>query len=198
MRGFLGDVIAFVSPRIEILSRRRLRRAASGLTVAVTACAAITALGLASLLIVVPRVLGLENLVVATGSMSPAFKAGDIALVDDAVQPADIRPGDVITYNGPGGVVTTHRVVSIEVSEGSPVFLTKGDANNAPDSYLVPADALMARAEARLPYMGWVTDFIMRRNVVMAVVFVPAALIVLNEVFTVATAVWDQRRRQGA
>ena len=181
---------------MESFPGQRLRRVANALIISVTVCAVVAALGLATLLVLVPRVFGLENLVIATGSMSPAFNAGDVALVDDDVQPDSVRMGDVITYNGPGGVVTTHRVVSIETRDGTPLFSTKGDANDSPDDYLVPADALLARAEARLPYMGWLVDFMKQRNVAMVAVLVPAALIVLNELLSLRKMLLEDSRRR--
>ena len=162
-----------------------------------TATAVVFALMMAALLIVLPRALGLETLVIATGSMTPAFNAGDIALVDERVEPGDIQLGNVITYFGPEGVVTTHRVVTIRYQDGQPTFLTKGDGNNSPDDYIVPADALIARAEVRLPYLGWVVEFIKRREVVMAAVLVPAILIVLNELVNVGR-ILRERPTKGA
>jgi signal peptidase len=99
------------------------------------------------------RFFGREGLTVQTNSMAPTFKKGDLIFINTNVAPADIKVGDVITYqalldvNGDGQdewVYNSHRVVQIQVGQnGDYWFITKGDNNpsNDPDplnqSYVV-------------------------------------------------------------
>lgn len=73
-----------------------------------------------------------------SGSMQPEIKAGDL-VVAQAVDPAVIRPGDVITFREPFGshALYTHRVYQVVATASGPAFITKGDANPAPDSWRI-------------------------------------------------------------
>ncbi len=89
---------------------------------------------------------GYYVLVVATGSMEPAYRPGDVVLV----APGAPEPGDVAAYIQPGsGRIILHRLASIEGR--SLVF--KGDANPEPDPP-VPREALLGLAVVRLPRIG--------------------------------------------
>ncbi|MEW6473982.1 MAG: signal peptidase I [Actinomycetota bacterium] len=98
------------------------------------------ALGLAGVSLVAFGFVGLgphtgryRTLTVLSGSMRPTMPEGSVAIVIP-VPPAEIRPGDVITYNIPVGDrrVVTHRVVEIVEGGDHPVVRTQGDANAAP------------------------------------------------------------------
>lgn len=70
-----------------------------------------------------------RTLTVLTASMEPAVPAGAVVVVRP-IAPADIRVGDVLTYNIPIGDrrVVTHRVVDIPEPGVAPTVVTKGDA----------------------------------------------------------------------
>jgi signal peptidase len=98
--------------------------------------------------------LGFKPSVVASGSMRPAFDVGDIAIT---VQkgPETIKPGDVIQYLRDGEFIV-HRVVEVEKINGSVFFITKGDANNAPDDP-VSQDAVSGKVLFIIPKLGWIS-----------------------------------------
>lgn len=85
----------------------------------------------------IPSVFGYSPVIVLSGSMSPAFEAGDMILLQKA-DPATLQVGDVVCYMEEESAVT-HRIVEIQEADGQPLFVTKGDANNAED--LVPVTA---------------------------------------------------------
>lgn len=96
--------------------------------------------------------LGLQPMLIGSGSMSPAIRTGDVALIapTDGV---DLAPGTVITYrdHALGGRVVTHRIFDV-TPDGS--YVTKGDANATPDSDLVvPADVI-GTGRLLVPYAG--------------------------------------------
>lgn len=79
--------------------------------------------------------LGLGLVTFLTGSMSPGFPTGSVA-VSGPVALQEVRVGDVVTVQRPGGVPPiTHRVVSIDVapSGARAVVRLKGDANRVED-----------------------------------------------------------------
>lgn len=82
--------------------------------------------------LLLPRLFGLQVNVVTSGSMEPAIPAGAVILVQPAAF-EDIQEGDIITfYLEQSRTKVTHRVVKKE--EKNQRFLTKGDANEAPDA----------------------------------------------------------------
>lgn len=96
---------------------------------------------------------------VLSGSMSPTLGVGSAAVTRPA-EPQAIRLGDIITYRSPrNGELTTHRVVGIE--ESSPLlFQTRGDANEDPDPYLVPAANIAGKVVFDVPLLGYAADFV--------------------------------------
>ena len=80
-----------------------------------------------------------EVLVVRSGSMAPAMRSGDLAVVRP-VGSDTLRVGDVITYRWPlePELLITHRVVRTEAAdERLRVFWTMGDANRVRDPWVM-------------------------------------------------------------
>ena len=79
--------------------------------------------------------LGLGLVSFATGSMSPGFPTGSIA-VSAPIALQDVRGGDVVTVQRGGGLAPiTHRVVAVAVAPGGRLATVrlKGDANRVQD-----------------------------------------------------------------
>ena len=100
------------------------------------------------------RFLGYGVYVVTSGSMEPGVAMGSL-IVAQAVRPANIQPGDVITYALPDRVVT-HRVESIAERDGRVVFVTRGDANPVADPWLAEPDGDVGAVRAAVPLLGFV------------------------------------------
>jgi signal peptidase len=106
-----------------------------------------------------PSVFGREVFVVRSGSMSPEFETGDAVLVSmmHGSSAGDLEVGDVITFRpvSDGSILISHRIVEELVnSSGRSFYMTKGDANESPDTELVSLDRVVGRVDMRLPYMG--------------------------------------------
>ena len=87
----------------------------------------------------------------------PSLPPGTLVVVGP-VEPADVRVGDVVTYQIRSGEpeVITHRVIAVtSASDGSYTFTTKGD-NNAVEDPPVVADQLKGRLWYSIPLVGWV------------------------------------------
>ena len=97
--------------------------------------------------------LGLHPVTIVSGSMKPTINVGDLAIVREVPTDA-IRVGDVIQFRQ-GDSTSVHRVVDIQ-KESNPVFITKGDANDKPDSQPVQADQVLGRVQFCIPKLGWV------------------------------------------
>lgn len=138
----------------------------------------------------VPQTIGAtQSYVVMSGSMSPTIDTGDVIFVYER-DPSTIQVGDVVTYDrgGEDTEVTTHRVVDVVTSDdGERLFVTKGDANEEPDRYRVPGDAVIGvmptqgLPPAHVPYLGHALLFAQSKLGIALLVFLPVGLLILNE-----------------
>lgn len=109
---------------------------------------------------VAPTVAGWTPVVVTSASMEPALPIGSVVQVDDSVDFAAVGAGAIITFDDPAvpGRRVTHRVTGVERSDagGGEVvaFRTKGDANAAVDSTLVPVANVDGVARLVVPLAG--------------------------------------------
>lgn len=139
------------------MSERTRARSVAGWLGQVVAWFVIAAVaGMLAICVVIPRMGGATPYTILTGSMRPDFPPGTLVVVKPA-EASEISLGNVITYQLTSGESTTvtHRVVSVKYDEdGSPVFTTQGDANNAPD----PKQVIPAQVKGKLwysaPYLG--------------------------------------------
>lgn len=120
-------------------------------------------------------------LTVISGSMEPTIKTGSVVVVKPE---ADYKIGDVITF-GPYSktqVPTTHRIHDIKVVDGQPVYITKGDANNAPDSREVRKKDIVGKVLFSIPYIGFAVEFVKKPLGFAIIIIVPAAAIIFDEI----------------
>jgi signal peptidase len=99
--------------------------------------------------------LGFYPSIVASGSMQPNLNVGDIAIVVSA-DPNKVQVGDVIQYQQNEEMVL-HRVVGSQQTADGMVFITKGDANNAPDQDPVLPSQIVGKLVLKVPELGWVS-----------------------------------------
>ena len=110
----------------------------------------VTVLGLV-LWSLAPAALGWESTVVSSGSMTPALRTGDVAVVRP-VDGAAVRPGQVLLVDDPDrpGGLRLHRLVAVE--DGG--LRLQGDANAAADTALVDPAAVHGVGVLRIPAVG--------------------------------------------
>jgi len=138
--------------------------------------------------------------VVLGGSMEPTYHVGSILFIEKA-DPATVQVGDIITFDTPVPAgeppsLTTHRVTAIDTESGRLAFHTQGDANNAEDTWVVPADTIVGRGSFSIPYLGYVSSFIRSKTGFIALVVIPAALIVILELGSLRKSIRKHRATQ--
>lgn len=142
------------------------------------------ALGAAAIF-AVPRLLGWQTVTVMSGSMAPAY-AVDAVLAIKQTSPANIRVGDVIAFQTEADrPMVTHRVVGIEHSSGAIAFVTKGDANEEPDSAAVPATAVRGRVVFGVPHLGLFVRTIHNPVGFAALLVLPGLVLIGQEILTI-------------
>jgi signal peptidase I len=117
---------------------------------------------------------------VRSGSMEPAFRAGD-ALVVAPVKPADLKPGDIIAYQSPANprVTISHRLLAIDRPHGQ--LITAGDALAAADPAF-DQRLLAGKAVALLPGFGYVVDGLRHPLGLALFIWLPALCLIINEI----------------
>jgi len=90
---------------------------------------------------------------VATGSMYPQIKVGDVVIVDQHKDYKTLNVGDVIAYKY-NNVVVVHRLVDIVIVDKDYYFYTKGDNNEDKDNYIIYPETIIGNVKAKIPYIG--------------------------------------------
>lgn len=129
----------------------------------------------------IASILGYKPLTVLSGSMQPYIKAGDAIIVREAKAP-EISTGTVITFRLANGTLVTHRVVGTSGDGESRTFKTKGDANNVEDEGSVSASQLIGKLAVRIPYGGYVGNFIRSPIGFISVIILPLLILIGIEV----------------
>lgn len=155
-----------------------IRKIANGLSTVVMVLVVLLALTLVG-----GRLFGMQTYAVLSGSMEPAYPTGALLYVRK-VDPADIQPGQVITFLLDEHTVATHRVVEIipdPEEAGIYRYRTKGDANEAADAGLVHCKNVLGTPVACVPYLGYVITWI--QNPPGTYIAISAAAVLLLLVF---------------
>jgi signal peptidase I len=153
---------------------RRAGRLASGAALAIAVLAAMAALA--------PALWGWQRYAIVSGSMTGTYDQGSLVLAE-VVPVADLRVGDVITYEPPAGAgpehLITHRIAWMgRDGAGRRVFRTKGDANPVADPWTFTLDRPeQARVRLGVPFAGYALMALAEREVRMVLIALPAVLI---------------------
>jgi signal peptidase len=131
------------------------------------------------------------------GSMEPAIKLGSLAVIRP-VEPETVSEGDIITFAPPTDtrITVTHRVTQVIDGEQGLVFRTKGDANEEPDAYTVPAENVVGRVWISVPYAGYVMNFVKKPLGFGLLIGIPAAIIIGIELRNIFRSIGDLRRKR--
>lgn len=122
---------------------------------------------------------GIRMLIVQSGSMEPEIKTGSIVLVKEQ---KSYTYGDIVTF-GKSEISgsTTHRIVDIKNTSGEITFITKGDANQAPDREPITRDEILGSVFIIIPYVGYAISFAKTQIGFIFLIVVPATIIIFSE-----------------
>lgn len=136
---------------------------------------------------------GVRVLAVKSGSMSPTIFVGS-TIFDFPASTYDI--GDIITFRAQGQKeLITHRIVDINQMEDMNYFRTEGDANEVPDSYLVPQNGIIGKVRFSIPLLGYITEFSKTIVGLVLLIIIPATIIVYEEISKIKKE-WNKAKRK--
>lgn len=104
--------------------------------------------------------------VIATGSMEPMIKPGDMILVRKILKEeevSELKEGDIIQFKR-GDILISHRIIKIVEDDKGKSFVTKGDNNSSVDSELVKPEYLKGKISYVVPKIGWLTLLVKQKQ----------------------------------
>ncbi len=122
-------------------------------------------------------------------SMVPNIDVYDVVVVGKEKNPAEIKVGDIISFNSSDFIIgetisVTHRVVEVLIDEnGNYSYYTKGDFNEVRDPKPVPYESITGEVMFRLPQLGRVQFFLASSLGWMLVVVLPALYVIIKMIF---------------
>ena len=99
-----------------------------------------------------------QALTIVSGSMSPAIEKGDVIILKGMKneEARKIKKGDVLVYNHDNKIIV-HRVIKKSNNGKTISFKTKGDYNNAKDSWTVKQEDVIGIVKFRIRWVGMPT-----------------------------------------
>ncbi|KAA0002354.1 MAG: signal peptidase I [Thermoplasmata archaeon] len=135
--------------------------------------------------------------IVASGSMEPTLKVGDMVFVSHASM-NEIKIGDIISFNNEErNYAITHRCVDILHQSNTTYFKTKGDANEENDSFFTPENALIGKVPytklfghvlyAKIPRIGYLSYFTHTKIGFLLLILFPSCALIGIEIYNIAS-----------
>lgn len=142
-------------------------------------------------------VFNLRMFTVASGSMVPKYKIGDV-LISKETDPSKIKIGDAVTYLGKSGdfkgKVVTHEVIQIEKdTDGKYLFHTKGIANLVEDP-VVSQEQIYGVVVYKSIILSWLYGLISNKFAFYCLIIVPLIAIVIYEIVATLVEKEDEKR----
>ena len=133
---------------------------------------------------------------VLSGSMEPELKVGSL-VVTCPVEPEAIVVGDIITFRPTtvGENMITHRVIGIGQTS-SLYFETKGDANDKPDPFTVPARNLIGKICFHAPSWGYFTEFLKTPIGFLFAIVIPGIIIIIMYIGSLLRALGERSKQE--
>lgn len=111
-----------------------------------------------------------SNDYLTTYSLNDQFYTYDMIALKK-VDESSLRVYDVIAYRNDKNVNIIHRIISIEVIDGENRYLTRGDANNASDTYMPRYDDIIGKYYGkRIPVIGIFISFLQSYSGIVTIV----------------------------
>jgi len=112
-------------------------------------------------------------------SMNPELNVGDL-VVTHTVEAETVEVGDIIVFysNDAHENLVSHRVINIERNP-SLSFITKGDAYDTSDPFVIPTRNLVGKVYLNVPLLGYLVAFIKTTPGFLVTLIVPGLIILV-------------------
>ncbi len=119
-----------------------------------------------------------KSYVVQSGSMEPSIRVGDVIIIHAQQR---YEKTDVITFKDAQKHTVTHRI--LEKKEITPpLYLTKGDANQAVDTEEIAHQSIIGKVILVIPKIGYLIQFVRTPWGLILTIIVPAVLLLSDEI----------------
>ena len=125
---------------------------------------------------------------VYSGSMEPAIPVGSVVVIKP-VNPETLKIGDIICFKLSEPTSITHRIINV-TDQG---FITKGDANEDPDQWIVKKENVIGKAILTVPFIGYLGYFVRTPIGFILLIVIPATIIIIMEIRNII----KEQRKQG-
>lgn len=103
-----------------------------------------------------------QTIAIASGSMEPQIKKGDIVIIDKKNNKKDYKKGQIIAYKKDENIIV-HRIVKKVKLNDSYIYYTKGDANENIDDLLIKEKMIIGKVNHKISYIGYPTVWLSER-----------------------------------
>lgn len=93
---------------------------------------------------------------IGSSSMSPSINRGDAVIIKKINKNTKLKVGDIIAYKE-DKITIVHRIHELQTYKNKEAYLTKGDANNGADNYIVPRNHVKGVIKLRVPFIAYPT-----------------------------------------
>lgn len=139
---------------------------------------------------------GYTPLTVASDSMLPTFRAGDLIVIRKC-DPAGLKQGDIITFHAIINnqyALNTHRIAEIQDIDGARSYVTKGDNNAIPDVHMITDGDIVGKFVTRVPGVGKVMDFLSSSLGFLVIIVLPLLIFFIYQVYHLITVSIDLKK----
>jgi len=133
-------------------------------------------------------------MVVKSGSMEPTIKTGSVVVVKPE---KNYQIGDIITF-GPfskNHPPTTHRIYDIKIAGSKTFYITKGDANNAPDQKEISQEDILGKVILIIPWVGYAIETVKKPIGFLCIIILPALIIIGQEIGKIIGEIKRHRKK---
>lgn len=92
---------------------------------------------------------------IGSPSMTGSINKGDVVIIDKKNKNS-YKENDIIAFKMDGKIII-HRINKIYNCKNEKCIITKGDANNDKDDWIVTNDLIIGKAKLKISYLGWPT-----------------------------------------
>ena len=139
---------------------------------------------------------GYTPLTVASDSMSPTFRAGDLIIIRKC-DPETLKEGDIVTFHtiiNNEFALNTHRITEIQDLGGARSYVTKGDNNELADIHMIADGDIVGRYVCHLAGFGKVMSFLSSSLGFLLVIVLPLLIFFIYQVYHLITVSIDLKK----